>query len=146
MKSFWVVYLLLKNCLAVWISEVIMTSNEFVYWLQGWLEISGKTQALSVEQVQIIRDHLQLVFKKETPSYEAPNAFIHNDFNLKCNDFNTTTKFCSNDLGQMDETELPQKVLLSKKILTDWLDEHPPDAAESIEAFKEINVFGEPTC
>lgn len=44
-----------------------MTERDFAYWLQGFVEINGDvpTQA----QWDIIKDHLQLVFKKETPEY-----------------------------------------------------------------------------
>lgn len=48
-----------------------MTPDQFVYWLQGFFEISEtiNVKELNAEQTQIIKDHLQLVFKKETPSY-----------------------------------------------------------------------------
>lgn len=42
-----------------------MTSEQFAYWLQGFAELNP--QAPTAEQWQAIRDHLQLVFKKETP-------------------------------------------------------------------------------
>lgn len=48
-----------------------MRELEFCYWLQGFFELSGSTE-LTPTQVQIIRDHLALVFRKETPSYPAP--------------------------------------------------------------------------
>lgn len=44
-----------------------MTPEQFVYWLQGYAEISGS--APTEEQWQVVKDHLQLVFKKETPAY-----------------------------------------------------------------------------
>lgn len=43
-----------------------MTERQFCYWLQGYFELS-ESQEISKEQAQIIQDHLQLVFKKETP-------------------------------------------------------------------------------
>jgi len=43
-----------------------MTSENFCYWLQGYIELSN-CKSLTPEQVQTISDHLQLVFKKETP-------------------------------------------------------------------------------
>jgi hypothetical protein len=43
-----------------------MTPENFCYWLQGLLEI-GQPIKLDEQQVQIIKDHLALVFKKETP-------------------------------------------------------------------------------
>ena len=45
-----------------------MTSEQFAYWLQGFAELNP--QAPNAEQWQAIRDHLQLVFKKETPKRE----------------------------------------------------------------------------
>lgn len=43
-----------------------MNSEQFTYWLKGFFEISD-TNNLSEKQVQIIRDHLDLVFNKVTP-------------------------------------------------------------------------------
>lgn len=43
-----------------------MTPRDFCYWLQGYLEISG-ARVLEEFEVQVIRDHLKLVFSKETP-------------------------------------------------------------------------------
>lgn len=45
-----------------------MKPEQFVYWLQGYFELTGSNE-LSEQQVGIIKDHLALVFKKETPSY-----------------------------------------------------------------------------
>lgn len=42
-----------------------MTPEQFVYWLQGFSEITGSTP--SEKQWEIIQDHLQLVFEKVTP-------------------------------------------------------------------------------
>ena len=45
-----------------------MTPENFVYWLQGFFELTeNDTQQLDERKVQIIRDHLQLVFDKKTP-------------------------------------------------------------------------------
>lgn len=44
-----------------------MTAESFCFWLQGYFELGGEN--LSPQQVQIIKDHLALVFKKETPNY-----------------------------------------------------------------------------
>lgn len=41
-----------------------MESKSFVYWLQGFFELSKET-TLTEEQVQIIKNHLALVFKHE---------------------------------------------------------------------------------
>ena len=47
-----------------------MTTEQFAYWLQGFAELNPDTP--NAEQWQAIRDHLQLVFKKETP-VRTPN-------------------------------------------------------------------------
>ena len=43
-----------------------MDSTNFTYWLQGFFEISDSNK-LNEKQVQIIKDHLALVFDKVTP-------------------------------------------------------------------------------
>jgi hypothetical protein len=43
-----------------------MTSDQFLYWLQGFMEVANP-KTLNESQVQIIRDHLNLVFDKKTP-------------------------------------------------------------------------------
>lgn len=45
-----------------------MKPEQFVYWLQGYFELTSSNE-LSEQQVEIIKDHLALVFKKGTPSY-----------------------------------------------------------------------------
>lgn len=41
-----------------------MTSRDFVYWLQGLYELSKPTE-LNAEQTELIRRHLQLVFRHD---------------------------------------------------------------------------------
>ena len=41
-----------------------MSSRDFAYWLQGFFEISG-SNILDVGQVEMIKNHLNLVFKHE---------------------------------------------------------------------------------
>jgi hypothetical protein len=43
-----------------------MTAEQFIYWLQGFMEISNPVK-LSEKETQIIKDHLKLVFDKKTP-------------------------------------------------------------------------------
>jgi len=50
-----------------------MDSEQFVYWLQGFFEIadigtSEDMEGISPEQARIIRNHLDLVFNKVTPT------------------------------------------------------------------------------
>lgn len=44
-----------------------MDSLNFVYWLQGFLELSG-AQTLDERQVAILKDHIALVLNKSTPT------------------------------------------------------------------------------
>jgi len=57
-----------------------MTSRDFCYFLQGFFELQGTNQALTPEQVQIIRNHLKLVFLHEIdPSY-SDNKIVQQIF------------------------------------------------------------------
>ena len=49
-----------------------MNTQDFCYWLQGYFELSQIDEGLSTEQVVVIKEHLQLVFKKETMNTAAP--------------------------------------------------------------------------
>lgn len=46
-----------------------MTPEQFVYWLQGYIEISNPV-AINPTEVLIIKEHLQLVFDKKTTDRE----------------------------------------------------------------------------
>ncbi len=48
-----------------------MNSTEFCYWLQGYLELREDDKPLTAKQVQIVKDHLALVFQKVTPDRDA---------------------------------------------------------------------------
>ena len=48
-----------------------MTSKDFAYWMQGFFELS-ETNEITPKQVEIIKNHLKLVFYYEIdPSYEV---------------------------------------------------------------------------
>lgn len=51
-----------------------MTPRDFVYWIQGFLEIQNPDK-INAEQVQIIKEHIRLVLTKETLdfTYKFPN-------------------------------------------------------------------------
>lgn len=44
--------------------NLIMTSRDFAYWLQGFFEITNPT-TITNEQTEMIKNHLNLVFKHE---------------------------------------------------------------------------------
>jgi uncharacterized protein YfkK (UPF0435 family) len=50
-----------------------MTSRDFAYWLQGFFEIS-KTTEVTTEQLQIIKNHLNMVFKHEIDPSHGDSA------------------------------------------------------------------------
>jgi hypothetical protein len=50
-----------------------MTAEQFTYWLQGFMEVANPT-TLDTTQTQIIKDHLALVFDKQTPNRD-PGLF-----------------------------------------------------------------------
>ena len=48
-----------------------MNPEQFVYWLQGYFELTDDTDRLSKRE-RIIRDHLNEVFEKQTPNQTQP--------------------------------------------------------------------------
>lgn len=51
-----------------------MTARDFCYWLQGLFEL-GAPQSLNATQTDLIKRHLQLVFKHEIdPSQGGPDV------------------------------------------------------------------------
>lgn len=60
-----------------------MRPENFVYWLQGYVELSGEHPPTE-QQWQQIKDHLKLVFDKKTPDYSnlKINLTESSDFNL----------------------------------------------------------------
>jgi len=43
-----------------------MTPEQFIYWMQGFAELT-ETDTISEKQWTVIKDHLALVFDKQTP-------------------------------------------------------------------------------
>jgi hypothetical protein len=56
--------------------EISMTAENFAYWLQGFFEVS-QADELTKEQVQEIKNHLELVFNKVTPDYNTDYFLKH---------------------------------------------------------------------
>lgn len=63
-----------------------MKSRDFCYWVQGYFEIlapAANSAALSAEQVQVIKNHLNMVFKHEidpsngTPEHNKELSELH---------------------------------------------------------------------
>lgn len=53
-----------------------MNSIEFAYWLKGFFELSqiDSQRTLNETQVQIIKEHLDLVFEKNTSTTMQPSG------------------------------------------------------------------------
>jgi len=47
-----------------------MTPEQFIYWMQGFAELT-ETKTISEKQWTVIKDHLALVFDKQTPDRVA---------------------------------------------------------------------------
>lgn len=55
-----------------------MYSQDFCYWLQGYFELSG-TKELNEKQIEIVKNHLNLVFKHEIdPQHEGDPTVLQN--------------------------------------------------------------------
>lgn len=47
-----------------------MTSEQFAYWMQGFVELTPGMVTPSPEQWEAIKQHLQTVFNKVTPPFQ----------------------------------------------------------------------------
>ena len=43
-----------------------MEFRDFAYWLQGYFELTPSDKGLTASQADVIKEHLQLCFRKET--------------------------------------------------------------------------------
>jgi hypothetical protein len=81
-----------------------MTAEQFTYWLQGFMEIANPVK-LGEKETQMIKDHLKLVFDKQTPDRSFPSippgeGFRITPYQITCDDNNNfpdlmTTPVCS---------------------------------------------------
>ena len=55
-----------------------MTPQDFCYWLKGYVELA-ETTSLTDNQVLVIKDHLDLVFKKVTPDRTEKATKVNED-------------------------------------------------------------------
>ena len=77
-----------------------MTAEQFVYWLQGFMEINDPDRISPIE-TKIIKDHLALVFKKETPNrtISVPNTSQPYVGDPYPEWLHKNTVYCSTDTG-----------------------------------------------
>lgn len=52
-----------------------MTPENFVYWLQGYLELSDPKKGLSMKQIDVIEEHIELVIDKVTTRTLQPITY-----------------------------------------------------------------------
>jgi hypothetical protein len=81
-----------------------MTAEQFVYWLQGFMEMADPKE-LNKTQTTQIKNHLKLVFDKRTPDVSLPmiqreEPFRITPYQITCDDNNNfpdlmTTPVCS---------------------------------------------------
>lgn len=64
-----------------------MTPENFIYWLQGFMEIADP-KSMDEKQIQVIKDHISLVLKKETPQ-RSPSPLFDMIEKLPKNPFET---------------------------------------------------------
>lgn len=94
-----------------------MSERDFVYWLQGYLEVSDASE-LNKEQLQIIKDHLALVIEKITPEYSGI-TFLENLAKLRNerDDLLCSIKESENPVS-LTEEELRKRANMIKNHLT----------------------------
>ncbi len=52
-----------------------MQPRDFIYWLQGFVELDGHPP--DCHQWKVIQDHLKLVLDKQTPDYNGAKAWVN---------------------------------------------------------------------
>lgn len=92
-----------------------MTQEQFVYWLQGYMEIANPLM-LNMRETRIIKDHLALVFDKKTPEREEEKEsginlvydFYSQIFPGNVNEDIHTKKICSTLDYSYDPRSMPE--------------------------------------
>jgi hypothetical protein len=51
-----------------------MNAENFIYWLNGYLEIHKPEYGIGTKETEIIKDHLKLVLNKITPNHPMQNG------------------------------------------------------------------------
>jgi hypothetical protein len=54
-------------------------SKSFCYWLQGFFELGGGEDGLTLEQVRVIKNHLALVFHHDIDPAQGGNGAVLQD-------------------------------------------------------------------
>ena len=99
--------------------QYTMTSRDFCYWLQGYLELDELAEerhddepepTLTAEQLECIRRHLALVFKHEIdPSYGPPEKQA--ELNKLHGDSSPAVKYDQSHVNEAPHPHDPGKVL-----------------------------------
>jgi hypothetical protein len=105
-----------------------MSPEQFVYWLQGFMEVADPKE-LNERQTQQIKNHLNLVFDKKTPDVSLPlsqtithtgNPFIINPYDITCGNLPDpmTTPICSVNTTTLDPDIQKTMNSFSKEVKT----------------------------
>lgn len=82
-----------------------MTSRDFCYWLQGFFELHDPQAEVTARQVQIMKNHLNLVFKHEIdPSMPDPTGELqatHDGVKKEIDDLKKEVKEAQKHIGKV---------------------------------------------
>jgi hypothetical protein len=67
-----------------------MTERDFCYWLQGLMEVGNPT-TLNEDQVKVIKEHLQLVFKQDPKIKQLMEDLTNGHSTTRPSNINTLT-------------------------------------------------------
>jgi hypothetical protein len=76
-----------------------MTPENFCYWLQGYFDLQETGLTFSDKQMGEVKNHLKLVFKKETPRIYKPTTFNHQEWEEQAGKVLSDAKDCEIQRG-----------------------------------------------
>ncbi len=71
-----------------------MDSKDFIFWLNGYLELANPKE-LNEQQIQIIKDHINLVLHKVTPGVGQHGGVVAYTGGLPQGTTGSTDSYCS---------------------------------------------------
>ena len=84
-----------------------MNTQDFCYWLQGYFELvmTSTKEGITPQQVEVIKEHLRLVFKKETVKETAADAVKNFYDDYAEMEFRSNQRFLESFLKQADSAK-----------------------------------------
>ncbi len=89
-----------------------MDSTQFVFWLQGFFELSD-SKTLSEKQVQVIKDHLALFLNKVTPDRNNVSSWLSREQQTYCT--SEFSKSAIDKLNKISEEDIKKFKNISKR-------------------------------